>query len=381
MRVRSLSTAEELQRYADFGLEVYRRNPYWVPPDSHHLTELLAGQGGFGPDLQVQAFWVEAGDRILATIAAVKDEGYNRHWNEQLGHLLFFEALPDQDEAVESLLRAACEWLRTRGCEAARLSILPGLQLPLTLDAYDAVPTIFHTHNPPYYHSYIKNGGFRTEQGLVEYQVRFTSLLAERYREMVNRATDAGASLRSWNFARLEEETEAFTDLCNETFRSHWGFMPLPSAVLLGMTVGMRDFLVPDFTAFAEVDGRRVGFVYALPDLNQALHPMRGKGIGENPDEFQQRLRGIDHGVLLVIGVQQAYRGRGINLGMAARSYLAMMDRGYKTASYTVVLDDNWRSRRTAEKLGARVTRNYIVYRKELPGAEARFVRSPITQS
>jgi hypothetical protein len=51
---------------------------------------------------------------------------------------------------------------------------------------------------------------------------------------------------------------------------------------------------------------------------------------------------------------------------MAAKSYLAMIERGYKTGSYTVVLDDNWPSRRTAEKLGARVTRNFNVYRKEL---------------
>ena len=43
-----------------------------------------------------------------------------------------------------------------------------------------------------------------------------------------------------------------------------------------------------------------------------------------------------------------------------------MIDRGYKTGSYTVVLDDNWRSRRTAEKLGGRVTRNFVTYRKEL---------------
>jgi hypothetical protein len=51
---------------------------------------------------------------------------------------------------------------------------------------------------------------------------------------------------------------------------------------------------------------------------------------------------------------------------MAARSYLNMSARGYRSASYTVVLDDNWPSRRTAEKLGARVTRNFNIYRREL---------------
>jgi ribosomal protein S18 acetylase RimI-like enzyme len=366
IHVRTLSAAEELQRYVDFGQEVYRHNPHWVPPDAHYLIELLSDRGGFGSDSQVQAFWVEDGGRVLATVAAVRDEAYNRHWNEQMGHLLFFEALPGQDEAVESLMRAACDWLRARGCQAARLSLLPGMQLPLTIDAYDAVPTVFHTYNPPYYHSYVKNGGFRTERGVVQYQTRFTPDLAQRYYEMVRRAADSGVSLRSWDFDRLEEETEVFTDLFNETFRSHWGFMPLTTAVMRGLTVGLRDFLVADFTAFAEAEGQTVGFVYALPDLNQAFLRMRGKAIEENFPEFQQHLQGIDHGVLLVIGVKQACRGRGINLALAARSYLAMIERGYKTGSYTVVLDDNWPSRRTAEKLGARVTRNFNIYRKEL---------------
>lgn len=72
--------------------------------------------------------------------------------------------------------------------------------------------------------------------------------------------------------------------------------------------------------------------------------------------------------MLLIIGVREKFRGRGINLGLAARSYLAMMERGFKSASYTVVLDDNWPSRRTAEKLGGRVARNFVVYARELEG-------------
>lgn len=93
---------------------------------------------------------------------------------------------------------------------------------------------------------------------------------------------------------------------------------------------------------------------------------MRGKNLEENFSEFQERLKQIDHGALLIIGVREDYRGRGINLALAGKSYLAMIERGYKTGSYTVVMDDNWPSRRTAEKLGARVTRNFNVYRKEL---------------
>ena len=368
MNVKTLTTPQDLERFVDFAKDVYRDNPYWVPTDKHHLIRTLSENAGFGPQSEIQAFAVEEGDRILGTVAALKDEAYWLHWDERLGHLLFFEALPDQDEAVEALVHEACEWLRGRDCIAARLTMLPGVQMPLTIDAYQAAPTCFHTFNPAYYHSYIKNCGFITEQGVVQYQVQFTPELARRYREMVQRATDSGVVVRSWDFERIEEEGDAFAALGNETFSEHWGFAPLPDAVMRGFTVEFKDFLIPEFMGFAEVDGQRVGFVYSLPDINQALHPMRDKVLEENFPEFQERFQRIDHGVLLIIGVKQEFRGRGINLALAAHSYLGMIARGYKTGSYTVVLDDNWPSRRTAEKLGARVTRNFNVYRRELNG-------------
>jgi ribosomal protein S18 acetylase RimI-like enzyme len=365
MHVKKLSTPEDLERYVDFAKEVYRDNPYWVPANKHHLIKLLSGNAGFGPQSEIQAFAVEREGRTLATVAALNDETYHLHWNERLGHLLFFEALPDQTEAVDVLMGEACEWLREQGCTAARLSMLAAVELPLTIDAYDAVPTCFNRYNPPYYHSYIKNSGLVTERGIVEYEVEFTPELERRYREMVQRVKDSGVVVRSWDFDRLEEEGEAFAALANETFSAHWGFLPLPDAVMRAFYVDFKDFLIPEFLVFAEVDGQRVGFVYSLPDLNQALHPMRDKVLEENFPEFQQRFQQIDRGALLIIGVRKEFRGRGINLAIAAHSYLGMIGRGYKTASYTV-LDDNWPSRRTTEKLGGRVVRNFVVYRKEL---------------
>lgn len=366
MRVHPAKGGGQIKRYIDFAAAVYRDNPWWVPPDPQHMTAALTGQKEAGPHWNVQPFWVEREGKILGTLTAVVDDLYNRHWNERAGHLLFFEALPDCEEATEALFAQACAWLRTQGCDFARASFLYGWQTPWTIDAYDAVPTLFHTFNPPYYHRYAKNAGFRTERGVVQYQVTFTPELAAGYREMVSRALSNGVRLRDWDFSRLEQEIDILSPLLNETFAAHWGSPQFTSSQMRGFIGGMKDLMVPEFLGFAEFGGQTVGFVISFPDLHQALHPMRGKKIEEHLPEFQRRLGEIDHGILLIIGVQERARGRGVNLGLAARSYLAMIDRGYKSASYTVVLDDNWPSRRTAEKLGARVTRNFAIYRKEL---------------
>ncbi|MCS6805102.1 MAG: GNAT family N-acetyltransferase [Acidobacteriota bacterium] len=366
MRVHALRTVEEFQHYATFGFDVYRDNPYWTPTDPDYLVSLLSQQLPHTAEAEVQAFWVEQRDKVLAALTAVVEQGYNRHHREHLGHILFFEAMPAQDEAVQAVMQVAFRWLGERGCQAVRLSMLMGWQTPLTIDAYEAVPTVFHTYNPAYYHSYVKNAGFQTERGAVQYQIEFTPALAALYHEMVERVSRDGVRLRSFNFDHMEHETAIFTDVFNDTFSAHWGMHPLSAAMVHGLIGGLKDFLVADFIVFAELDGQTVGAVYALPDLNQAVHRMRGMSLEQHAEEFQQALSAIDHGVLLIIGVRQAYRGRGINLALAAQSYRAMIERGYTTASYTIVLDDNWPSRRTAEKLGGKVTRNFVIYRKNL---------------
>jgi hypothetical protein len=126
MRVHALQTKVELQRYVEFAHQVYRRNSYWVPPDTHYLLGLLTGELPVAASAKSKSFWVEDGDRLLARVTAVVSDNYNRHWNERMGHLLFFEALPEQDAAVHLLFQTAHDWLRHQGSETIRLSMLLG---------------------------------------------------------------------------------------------------------------------------------------------------------------------------------------------------------------------------------------------------------------
>lgn len=365
MNVSSPRTIEEIQRFAEFAHRVYEDYPNWVPPDSHHIVENLSGRFPRAEETQYKPFWVlDASGHILATVAAIISEPFNHHWGESLGHLAYFESLAGHEDAGTIVLRAACDWLNEQGGKAVRLSFFPGWQFPLTIDAYDDVPTFLHAVNPPSYHRIIKNAGFVTEQSLVEYRIAFTPELAAAYRGMIDKVQSAGVSLRAWDLSRLEEETARFCEVNNECFARHWGIPRFSIDELSGLTIGLKDYLVPDFLQFAEVDGRIAGYVYATPDLNQAFHASRGKDASAS-DGFQRYLTKIDHGMLLIIGVREGHRGKGVNLALAAKCYLAMMNRGYKSASYTLVLDDNGPSRRTAEKLGGRVARNYIVYRRD----------------
>ena len=73
-----------------------------------------------------------------------------------------------------------------------------------------------------------------------------------------------------------------------------------------------------------------------------------------------------EHLASFAVGVSPSERGRGLSLSLAAYAYLRLIAQGAAYLSYGLVTDDNWPSRRSAEKLGAYVCANYLTYRKQL---------------
>ena len=100
--------------------------------------------------------------------------------------------------------------------------------------------------------------------------------------------------------------------------------------------------------------------VFSVPDLSPALAQIR-PGVKLRPERG-----GGTRGALINIGVLESARGKGVALAMAARSFTTMARSGMCYAGYTLVLDDNWPSRRTAAALGARATGNFVTYRRDL---------------
>src|SRR5437016_6857836 len=140
---------------------------------------LLAGASPFTEGRTLQPFVARAGGDIVVRAVAMLDGRYNRHWNERLGHVLMFEARPGTRDATRLLLDTACEWLRERGAEAVRAGF-GMLEFPFVIDDYTSLPPSILRHNPAYYHVLLKDAGFETEHGMVDYKIQVRPELAAR---------------------------------------------------------------------------------------------------------------------------------------------------------------------------------------------------------
>ena len=352
IRIETPAGTDALTEFVLFHDRVYASRPArwsaFVPLE----LPILAGESPFVEGRRMRPFVARQGGEIVARAAAVVDSRYNRHWRERLGHIVMFEALPGTREATRLLLDAACEWLEREGTEAARAGF-GMLEFPFVIDAYDVLPPPFVRHNPAYYHSLLKDAGFETEKGLVDYKIRVCPELVARWESAVEAARRSGYTLVPLRDVPASRRVAEFAELWSDTFKTHWGFTPFSEGevALLAESLGPVGML--DLSLIAYAAERPVGVLWVLPELSGTAARAPGHALAE-----AEKLN------FLGIGVREAARGRGVNTAMAGHAYLELVRRGASYLSYTIVLDDNWPSRRTAAKLGAEVCASYVVYRR-----------------
>ncbi|HXG22324.1 MAG TPA: hypothetical protein VNN62_25050 [Methylomirabilota bacterium] len=342
--------------FLQFREQVYaRRDAYW-PSSLRFEMQVLNGSTPFNEGRTLRPFLVRDGARMLARVLAVIDSRYQQHWGESLGHLWWFEALPESREAVKLLMDEACEWLQQQGATAARAGS-GALEFPFVIDAYESLPPNILRHNPPYYHALLKDAGFESEKGWVDYKIKVTSTLLTRWASMVEATKRAGYELVPLRNIPRDKRVSDFTATFNETFQAHWGWVPYTERELASLLTALESFGTLEVSVLAYRDSEPVGMLLLTPEHSD--HAKLAPGRVLRPDEKLN---------VLAIGVKAQARGRGVNLAMAGYGLLELVRRGAQYVSYTLVLDDNWPSRRTGEKLGGQVCANYIVYRRNFRG-------------
>ena len=352
VKIESPSGEEALTEFVLFQHRVYEyRSARWVAMVPMQLP-ILMGDGPFAAGRKFRPFAARVDGDIVARAVAIIDGPYQRHWKEPLGHIVMFEAMPGTRDAVKLVMDAASTWLKAEGAKAARAG-MGLLEFPFVIDDYETLPPDIARQNPAYYHALLKDAGFETERGWVDYKIEVTPELVARYESALEGCRRAGFKIVPLKDLPAARRLHDFEHTWNTAFARHWGASPFRTDELAFLFELFAMFGALETSVLAYRDGQPVGALMVTPATPDAAILKPGRKLGEH-----EKLN------FLGIGVIEAARGRGVNLAMAAYAYLHLIRAGAKYLSYTLVLDDNWPSRRTAEKLGAKVCANYVTYRR-----------------
>ncbi|MCS7221131.1 MAG: GNAT family N-acetyltransferase [Anaerolineae bacterium] len=382
VHVRPIHTPKERLAFITFPWEVYRGDPNWVPPlISERRAFLDPARNPSFQHMDCQLFVAERNGRIVGTIAAFINYRHNEFHNERIGFFGFFETIPDYTVA-EALLSTACDWVRAHGMTAIRgpANFSTNDEVGMLVDGFDSPPVILMTYNPCYYPEFVERFGFRKAQDLLAYHIDI-----EIFREhpeqapakllrVVEKIRQRGDfTVRRVDFRRLPEEVERFKAVYNSAWEKNWGFVPLTDAEIDHMAKNLKQIIDPAIVFIAEAEGRPIGVILPLPDLNQ---PLRLAYPRPDVPEWWTLLKFFWHWKMrrrvtlirvIAMGVIEPYRTRGVDAVMYYEMGKAALERGYKEVEMSWILESNTVTNNTIKALGGRHYKTYRIYEKTLP--------------
>jgi GNAT superfamily N-acetyltransferase len=371
----------DLRRFVDLPWRLFdrRRDPQWVPPLRMTVRDALdRRRNPFYADADRELFLARQGDRVVGRIAAIENRAHNRFHDDRVGFWGFFECVDDQD-AADALFAAAEDWLRARGLEVLRGPMNPSTnyECGLLTHGFEHRPTFMTTWNPPYYAQLCERAGHRKSKDLVAYHIPMGDPswhMPEAFERLAERALrKSGVGFRDLDMRRFEHELEVCWDVYNSAWERNWGFVPMAKEEFVHMARDMKPLLEPRYAFAAEVDGRTVGFMLAVPDFSGVLQRI---GSGRLFPTGALRLvlgkRQIREWRVMALGLRPEYRARGILPLFAWEAYRRGRDRNEVAAEASWILEDNELMNRPMVAMGTRIHRRWRVYDREIRGSGQR---------
>jgi hypothetical protein len=172
--------------------------------------------------------------------------------------------------------------------------------------------------------------------------------------------------------AHIESETALIFEILNDAWSDNWGFVPMTQAEFDDLVGVLKHLLRDGDVAFAEYQGRPSAFAIIMPNLNEAIRDLGGRlaPFGWLKLLWRLKVSGIRTARMPLMGVRKALQGSSVGAALALSVIQASrafnIENGRPFGELSWVLDQNERVRHIIELVGAKVSKRYRIYEKEL---------------
>lgn len=280
-----VASKRDRREFVDLSYRLNGSDPNWVAPLKMEAIELVTpGKNPFFEHATVHQVIARDGGRAVGRISAHIDHLALAQPPEQgmgpgTGNWGLLEA--EDEDVAHALIRHAEDWLRDQGMTRvlAPLSMSVWEEPGQLVRGHDHPPTVMMGHQPARYAQWIESsGGYSPAKRLLTYEIDITN----DFPPLIQRIVAAGEKnarirIRKVDKSRFDEEARLILEILNDAWSDNWGFVPFTEAEIAYAGKKFRPIVFEDLIMIAEYDGEPVAFMMTLPDLNEALAPLKGR--------------------------------------------------------------------------------------------------------
>ena len=317
--LKSVESPKDFDAFVRFPFDLYKDNPYWVPPlDKQEIETLNPDINPAYKNASTRFFLAFRGDKIVGRIAAI----INWIEVEKLGkskvRFGWFDVV-DDIEVTKLLL----EKVRLFG-EEHNLKTIEGPmgfsnldKAGMLIEGFEERNTMITLYNSPYYKNHLKALGYTINARWVEYEIKIDDF--EDSPEKVKRFSKL--IMKRYKLSLLQFKTkndilpyiDEMFELLDKTYNKLQTFVPIQNYQIEYYKKRYIRFIHPDFIkCIVDSEGKLIAFSITMPSFTDALKKINGKINLFNFYHLLKALRKNNRASFYLIGIHPDYQNKGI---------------------------------------------------------------------
>jgi len=338
----------DLRRFVNFPFNLYRKNPYWIPPLKREV--LATFDRKLNPAFEtcnVELWLAYNAGEIVGRIAGIINHRHNQFTGKRQARFGWVDFVDDLAVSKE-LFSAVESWACKRGAESLHgpLGFNDLDPAGMLIEGFAELGTMATSYNFPYYPKHLEKMGFTKEVDWLEYRISAPDELPAQITSFAQRV----ARQRKLHFVEIKSRADLrkyarqVFDLFQDTYQRFYGFVPLSEKQVTAVTKKYFSFINPEYiTLVADRQDRLVAFAITIPFLSKALQKARGKLIPLGWWHLSQALKKCEVVDFYLIGVKPELQGTGVPALILHRLGKTLLEKGIKVAESNPELKNNTR--------------------------------------
>jgi hypothetical protein len=365
-----LNSRAQVNQFIQFHYDLYKGCPQWVPPFRSDIRIMLDKKKHPFYEHSDANFFVALRDgKAVGRIAAMENKSFNQYHQTKKAQFYLFDSIDDQ-EVANALFDRYTEWARVRG-----LNELVGPKGFSAFDGYGVQVEGFEhrqmmtmmNYNYSYYPTLFENAGFTRENDFVScYIPRDKFKLPEKVAEIARRVEERG-TFKVINFKNKNELKKIAWEIgeaYNKTFVNNWEYYPLTKKEIQLLLDNLLVIADPKLIKIIKHNDDIVGFLFAFPDISEALQRHDGRITPWALIDIFRELKRTKWISLNGVGVLPEMQGRGGNALLYEEIRKTIFDFQFEHAEQTQMADTAVQVRKDMETVGAKIYKRHRIFHK-----------------
>lgn len=344
--IKQITSKADLKQFVTFPFQLYKNNPYWVPPLIKDEIETLdEAKNPVFKNADAWYYLAYKNNKIVGRIAVIIN---NLEINEVGKKKVRFGWL-DMVNDIE-VTKALLEKVYEKGAEL-KLEYVEGPmgfsnmeKAGILTQGFEEMNTMITWYHFPYYAKHFEQLGFEKQATWVEYRLsipdtifekvaKFSKIIRDRYKLSV---------VRFKNKKEILPFVDGMFDLLNKTYNTLQTFVPIQQYQIDYYKTKYFSFIHPDYiTCIQDESGKLIAFSIVMPSFSKALKKANGKLFPLGWSYILSAQKKNDTAAFYLIGIDPEYQGKGVTAIIFEEMQYLFNSKGIHTVETNPELKEN----------------------------------------